>query len=315
MSLGFLELVLRIYTHHPVSFSSNKVIHDRLGYVMDTNLEEIDEHGFRNGDMQSVDIVALGDSHTYGFNVSADKSWPRYLGLKLGKNVYNFGVGGYGILQYKYLLNKSIDMQPDAIILGLYLPNDLSDVCRLATDTQYWTSRAAELQININLCLKASNERIGPSRVSTKSSVVRIKEWLQENSAFVSIISEYYVRYSLQYKIEHGQIENGLSIYSDKVKTVILNKRIRAHQGQMDMGKPTINMAFEVLSQFLVEVKEVTEAHKIQFGVLFIPSKERVFYKYLSASHYNLPTEYLDLVENEEMLKNRISSMLDNLQI
>jgi hypothetical protein len=86
-SLAILEIGLRSFTPYPISRVSNRVEHEKLGYVMDPNMSEIDENGFRNKELTSIDIVALGDSHTYGFNVSSDNSWPKLLGRKLKKNV------------------------------------------------------------------------------------------------------------------------------------------------------------------------------------------------------------------------------------
>ena len=282
---------------------------------MDINLDEIDKNGFRNGSMQSVDIVALGDSHTYGFNVSSSQSWPGYLGQKLGKNVYNYGVGGYGILQYHYLLNKSLGLKPDVIILGLYLANDLNDVCRLANNNQYWISRAEEFQVDLNVCLENQNNRNTSEHKPGKAITIRIKEWLQENVALVSVVSEFYAHFSLLNKIENKKIANGLVINSGDVKTVILDKRIRAHKTQMDQDSPAIRMANKLLKQFLIDAREISKSKGIHFGVMFIPSKERVFYEYLVNLDYNLSAEYVELVENEDALKLGISSLLDNLQM
>ena len=51
---------------------------------MDISLRDIDENGFRNPKLfEEVDIVTVGDSFTYGNNVSSEKSWPQQLPSQL----------------------------------------------------------------------------------------------------------------------------------------------------------------------------------------------------------------------------------------
>ena len=177
ISLIILELGLRNFTPYPISRVSNRVEHEKLGYVMDPKMSEIDENGFRNKRLTSVDIVALGDSHTYGYNVSSDNSWPKLLGRKLKKNVYNFGVGGYGILQYQNLLSKAIELNPKVILLGLYLANDLNDICTLVSSNQYWASRAKEFHIDSSLCPEIKPyPALNP--FTNEKKKLRIRKWI-----------------------------------------------------------------------------------------------------------------------------------------
>ncbi len=267
---------------------------------MDANMDEIDEHGFRNNTLPSIEVVALGDSHTYGFNVSSDNAWPKLLARKIEKNVYNFGIGGYGILQYQYLLNKSIELNPEVILLGLYLPNDLNDICRLISKNQYWASRARKFNIDIGLCA-APPKRQPISRTGTrKKREILFKKWLKEKSATISIVSEYSSRHSTLKKIENNEIKNALVINDKNTKTIIRHKRIRNHKKYMDINEPHIKMAYEMLKNFVLEAKKNVDLNNIHFGVLFIPSKERVFYKYLMQMGYDVSIEYKELVPRLE---------------
>src|SRR5215471_18633844 len=59
--------------------------------------------GFRsNGSEPSplpADVLVVGDSFTFGAQVSDDETWPACLERKLGRGVDNGGVGGYGTAQ------------------------------------------------------------------------------------------------------------------------------------------------------------------------------------------------------------------------
>jgi hypothetical protein len=60
----------------------------------------ITSEGFRDNENKDVvgpsDILVVGDSFTFGAEVSNDKTWPSCLERKLGKGVDNGGVPGYG---------------------------------------------------------------------------------------------------------------------------------------------------------------------------------------------------------------------------
>ena len=325
-SLVILEIGLRYFTPYPVSRVSNKIHHEELGYVMDVNMKEIDGHGFRNNILPSIDVIAVGDSHTYGFNVSSDNSWPKLLGQKVSKNVYNFGIAGYGILQYEYLINKSIELNPKVILLGLYLGNDLNDFCNPIFSNQYWVSRAKKYDIDFSSCAKPINVEHASSAAENNMRGVSIKRWLKDNLATTSIAWNYYSNYytlkrvedyndSTIKNIEDDEITDGIVINKINIKTVIRYKRIRTRGYMMDISNPHIQAAFEALKKILFEAKRNAELSDIRFGVLFIPSRERVHYKYLLQMDYGIPEEYKGLVDNEDGLKENISSFLENTGI
>ena len=111
LSLAVIEIGLRSFTNFPIhGKKSNRIAHPALGFTLDpSKISDADAGGFRNpGDKSPHEIVAIGDSHTYGLNVGWEDAWPYQLGRSLGKSVYNNGVGGYGVLHYLYLAAKRI---------------------------------------------------------------------------------------------------------------------------------------------------------------------------------------------------------------
>ena len=64
-----------------------------------------DELGLRNkAGLRPAEILAIGDSMTYGMMATADESWPSHLQAITGRQVYNAGMGGYG--PFRYLENR-----------------------------------------------------------------------------------------------------------------------------------------------------------------------------------------------------------------
>jgi len=74
-----------------------------------------------------VQVVALGDSQTYGSNVRPSDTWPHALGdMGLGPS-YNMAFPGWGPLQSFLVLDEALQLKPGLIVEALYLGNDLVD--------------------------------------------------------------------------------------------------------------------------------------------------------------------------------------------
>ena len=90
-TLMIIEVGLRLFTVFPLHDQmANRVFDPTLGYRMDPSFPEIDSNGFRNSEvLAQADIVTIGDSHTYGYNVRSEESWPQQLANMSQKIVYN----------------------------------------------------------------------------------------------------------------------------------------------------------------------------------------------------------------------------------
>ena len=146
VSLCAGELALRRLTAFPITESSNMRSHPELLYTADPALADIDGNGFRNGDPPGdrYDIVAIGDSHTYGNNAQANEAWPARVAAATGRSVYNLGMGGYSIYQYDVLFDAALALDPDQIIIAIYPANDWMPDCRLLA-LPAWRERSERL--------------------------------------------------------------------------------------------------------------------------------------------------------------------------
>jgi len=100
-----------------------------------------DAWGFRNRCVpEAADIVAIGDSQTYGAQAVFQESWPAWLERMSGERVYNLALGGYGPLQYLYLLEtRGLSLRPWLVIVGFYLGNDLTGAFRSVYGLEHWS--------------------------------------------------------------------------------------------------------------------------------------------------------------------------------
>jgi hypothetical protein len=184
LTLLLLEVLLRYSTPFPISMTSNRVAHDELLYVLDPDFPDIDRLGFRNRTgPRDQTIFAIGDSHTYGYNVTWDKSWPIQLQKMLNLEVYNFGVPSYNIYQYYRLFEMSSQYAPKYVIIGLNPSNDLvhkvCDILRL----DFWKDRILELGLSNTYCDREYGEESYPDDTTRG-----IKQFLKFNVAVVSAV-------------------------------------------------------------------------------------------------------------------------------
>lgn len=78
----------------------------------------------KNGNQDLVllpkQILAVGDSFTFGSDVSDDESWPAQLEELLGRPVYNAGVGGFATDQIVLAGERLMDaFEPEILLLGI----------------------------------------------------------------------------------------------------------------------------------------------------------------------------------------------------
>jgi hypothetical protein len=141
-----LEGLLRAYealkaSGHPrptavpvLTFGEDPVVPDaRLGFRLNPAYPGLDKRGWRNqAAAPQADIVALGDSFTYGVTVSAEEAWPQRLSVMLHRTVYQMAVPGYGPGQYLLLFDQAAILRPEVIVATLYFGNDFMDAYWLA---------------------------------------------------------------------------------------------------------------------------------------------------------------------------------------
>ena len=92
-----------------------------------------DAWGFHNESVpDQAEIVALGDSHTYGALLARAQAWPAVLQQISGTTVYNMGFGGWGPVEYLMSLDQALSLEPKVVLFGVYFGNDLFDCYRAA---------------------------------------------------------------------------------------------------------------------------------------------------------------------------------------
>lgn len=110
------------------SASSLVVDSDLLGRAGNPKHPDLDKNGYRNTRLKrDYDVVALGDSHTFGASVKRAQAWPNLLNADQPYSVYNMGLGGYGTVHSYLQYEQAAELSPEIVLVAVYFGNDFFD--------------------------------------------------------------------------------------------------------------------------------------------------------------------------------------------
>lgn len=152
VTLGAVELLLRrfapdlagepitsnqynFYRYDPVLGWSNqpgsKGVFTRPEFSYDLNINALGLRGpeiTREKPAGVRRIAVLGDSFVWGIGASDEELFTTQLEQKVPRTqVLNFGVAGYGTVQYNLLTEKVLGLDPDIVVVGFCLGSDFTD--------------------------------------------------------------------------------------------------------------------------------------------------------------------------------------------
>jgi hypothetical protein len=274
---------------NPSDFLSLEVVHDDiLGATPSASaLAGFDKWGFRNPKVpESADIIAVGDSHTYGNTARMVDSWPYVLGQLSGRQVYNMGLGGYGPNQYFYLSKtKALSLKPKMIIWGLYMGDDFENAFSITYGLEYWAylRKLAPQKVEANIW----EDPPGPPSWNK-----HVRLWLSRHSLAYQLAVHNGIGGRLNGRI---QISNAAHIYPDLDTSLIIPEkdlfeafRPNAVLFGLDQDDPHVREGMRITFELLKEMNELCQQNHVQFHVVVIPTKEMVFSEYLEHNS-NLP--------------------------
>lgn len=272
-SLAIAEIGARMVLD-PVDYLLPSIVEDPyLNHRVASGSGGHDEWGFRNYERpERAEIVAIGDSMTYGMAAHADESWPAVLSELTGKTTYNVSLGGWGALHYLHLLREhALPLEPDQLVVGLYLGNDLLDVINLAYSNDNW----------------ADYRLAGLSKTVDAGGFI-IDEAEQQEGRFLGGLRNYLARTSVMYRVftksplldrfrgvNTASTDERLFVFSTEDLTTIL--RPGHNKALMDLSDPQVPAAIEITKRTIREIREVSRSNDIDPYFLLIPSKELVY--------------------------------------
>jgi lysophospholipase L1-like esterase len=296
----------------PADFLQTTPVRDpRLGHRLEPNANGHDALGFRNRAVpEHAEVVVIGDSMTYGFGVPRDSAWPQQLGTLRPGPVYNMGLGGYGPLQYLQLARTQAKaLKPKLLIVGFYFGNDLMDAYHVAHGVAHWHDwREGK---------STAGEEAPPEPAfgdQPKRRFGALRHWLSHHSLLYAMVRATLFQ-SLASKEQQGMARlmtaDQRMGWSDPaapaVKTVFTSKGRLAVQ---DQALPSVREGLRISKRALAALKDEADQQGVQLLVVLIPTRERVYCRYLKATAATLPPAHLKLCDAEDAAKSDIVQAL-----
>jgi hypothetical protein len=301
---------------------------DRLDRRPSPGVPGHDARGWRNPTAyRKADVVALGDSQTYGENVAAAEIWPRRLEAMISHPVYDMAYGGYGPVHSLLLWREATDLEPRVVIEALYSGNDLYDAFNIVYNRgQLPELKSAEARIRKQV---EDAEKIEPisQRVDrlfrmgraappasqddpgASSPPTGLRAFLGAHSRIFGLLRR------ARFELHTNEVAPALSdmswddakafalqnpaccevFTSGEFKTILTaDYRLSA----LNLEDPRIGEGLRLCLESIRRMNELASAKDIKLVVLLIPTKELVFREQWKSPSRN----FVLLVENEERM-------------
>jgi len=299
-----------------------------------------DSQGYRNACVPScVDIVALGDSQTYGYGVAARHAWPRQLEKISDCSVYNMAYGGWGPVHSLLLWDKVLALRPKIVLEGLYSGNDFFDSLGMYRYHQLRDQCFADL-ITPPLDFSEKRGRLWPLPSAAATAVqsaaekkiaaqMAAAERLQGYNVIRRSLSSHCALYGLFRRVylewkrwwfrdEMKWADTKRTAAADPANVELLERMgfrtaftpARRLVG-LDMDDPRVIDGLRVSLGAVEQMDRLAKADGIRFVVVLIPTKELVFRGYVESPS----TCYSKLITDEQQAWQTIKERLDDLGI
>jgi len=305
------ELVLR-FVFNPGDFLYAEVVdHPFVGARIKPGTTGHDMLGYRNREVPDrADVVVLGDSMTYGVGAPRDSTWPDQFAALLRKTVYNMGLGGYGPLEYLYLAeHDAARMQPRLLLVGFYIGNDLIDAYNAVRHYPYLRSWREPGSADAD---GTEYQRI--SQTEPKKHFAALRDWLSKNSVLYSVAREVLLQPLSSWEQDRLALQAGPDrqlIWRDpsrpSVRT-IFNPQLKL--SAMDPKLPSVQEGIRITKRTFEALQNAADTQGRRLLMILIPTKERIYCRYLKDTGTRMPRTLASLCEAEAQVKEDLERFL-----
>jgi len=305
---GGLRLAL-----NPADFLHATLIEDRaLGQRIEPLTTGHDALGFRNREVPAhAEVVAIGDSNTYGVSAPREGSWPHQLAGLLGSSVYNMGLGGFGPLQYLHLARVTAKpLKPRVWVVGFYFGNDLMDAYYLAQGSPHWKDwRVTAGDAGGNTAFDQA------ARTAPAKRFEGLRNWLARHSLLYSVLRATVLpRFAAQEReqLVRQSAPDQQWAWSDPaqpgVRTVFTP---RSRLAAIDLGHASVREGLQISQRALTAIQAEADSQGVKLIVVLIPTKERAYCAYLKQMAAPLPANHVSLCDAEDRAKAELTQSMD----
>jgi lysophospholipase L1-like esterase len=269
----------------PSPFYEGRVKTSEVDYSIKINSQSMRdvEHAInKRGDIKR--ILGLGDSFTFGCSVDYEYAYLTQLEKILNNNgnkveIIKAGVGGYGTDdEYHYLFNYGLKYKPDIVLVGFFVGNDVRDTmlgfhkCNTANGT-VWRAAYSDKYTTANGVTEWNKT------ILRSHGIIKESEKNELSSVFKSTILTLFPQstrfFYSKYKIIKNKffgIGEGSQISNSQTNLSILSYETFYKKEYSDDVERGWNETFD----FLMRIKNLTEANNSTLVVVIIPVREQV---------------------------------------
>lgn len=274
-----------------------------------------DDRGYRNaGVPEQVGVLAVGDSFTYGYGVVREDAWPQQLARQTGLAVYNAGVGGYGPCEYVEVALELLDLEPDIVLVGLMLGNDIINAYTSAlfegrfpryapTDTALVAEiEAADAVASLEERARAAGLVVESHRVAEAGDEPRpLRRWVSEHSSLYRLAREL-LRVARAGSSETRALRSTFEEAAGRPGRVAheaagfrtVFRLLGVDALSIDIGDPRIRAGLQITADALLRLRDELAVRDIALGVVLVPNKLPGWETLLSlVGDSSAPPEYL----------------------
>jgi len=316
ISLVLSEFIARLVLNPRDYLEVEMVQNPVLGAVPSATARSgFDAWGFRNREVpKTADIVAVGDSHTFGNTAKMNESWPYVLGSLVGRHVYNMGMGGYGPNQYFYLSdNRALSLKPSVIIWGLYMGDDFQNAYEITYGLNYWAHLRGYPARNVDA-------DIWDPPAPKPGALRKCRVWLARHSVIYQLLFHASLGGHIQ---GETQIRNAVQLYPGVDTTLMIPEkhileafRPKSMLTRLDQDNQDIREGMRITFELINEMNQICQQNHIHFVVVVIPIKEEVFSEYLEHNPQLPLSGVLDkLLPNDRLAREKTFQFLTQAKI
>jgi lysophospholipase L1-like esterase len=311
-TLAVVEVALRIALPTADFLQADLRDDPVLGLMIAPHDNGHDANGFRNASVPTqTDILAVGDSFTYGYNAPRSSSWPGHLQRITGQSVYNTGVGGFGPLQELHVTQQwAPKLKPKTVVMAIFLGNDITDAYNLAQSRTHWHPWRITAR---------------PPEARTALDELADREWAeQESKRFAAPLRDWLSLHSMTYSVLRTTVLTPLAAMraskqvaaadpNDKMpwldaqnpaQNTVFNARQRLMA--LDPAQTETQEGLQITERALQAMQAQATAQGYRLVVALIPTKERAHCKRLLSAGVTLPPTHARLCEVEPQVTRRL---------
>jgi lysophospholipase L1-like esterase len=272
------------------------VAHPYIGYLAKPNNTLIvasrdyrigvqtDGYGFRNAWPwpEKAEIVALGDSLTFGWGVEDNQAWPAIVAKALPHfRLINLGQGGFGPQQYLRVYETfGAKLHPKLVLVGFFAGNDFADSdvfdrwLKAGANTNYIVFRNFGKPRSTRLTL---DQPIGDLIVS----VLWRGHLLASKSRLYSLLVQ------IRKNLKSGPADTTIFRASNGLR---LNLYMTSFARETDVYRPGY-LPFDLAVKALQKLQSVAKGNNANVLVILQPTKEEVYLPLISGANLDADPE------------------------